>query len=64
MVLRRYTASESPSKGWMVALIQTTMVFGWDFKATFKNLSVNNGHLTVAIIAFRKFLLVVNIIDG
>ena len=48
----------------MVALIQTTMVFGWDFKATFKNLSVNNGHLTVAIIAFRKFLLVVNIIDG
>ena len=64
MVLHRYTAFGSPSRGWMVALIQTTMEFGWGFKASFMNLSVSNGHLTVAIITLRKLFLAVNLIDG
>ena len=48
----------------MVALTQTTMEFGWGFKASFKNLSVSNGHLTVAIITLRKVFFAVNLIDG
>ena len=48
----------------MEALTQTTMEFGWGFKASFKSLSVSNGQLTFAVITLRKVSLAVNLIDG